>query len=56
MTPSGCLQSPRGRGGGGEDLAVPENYEPEGLQELGDRQLSRAASETVLRAGTSHVC
>lgn len=56
MTLSGCLQSPGGRGGGGEDLAVPENYEPKGLQELGDLQLSRAASETILRAGASHVC
>lgn len=38
-------------GGGCEDLAVHENYEPEGFQELGDRQLSTAASDTVLRDG-----
>jgi len=34
-----AVQAPRGRrggGGGGEDLALHEDYEPEGLQELGN--------------------
>lgn len=45
-----------GGGGGGEDLAVHEDYELEGLQEPGDCQLSKAASDMVLRDIASHGC